>query len=53
MREREFTAYGRATGPSGSSGFTEGPGYLKHLDEFGKRKTIKPDSYFSDEDASD
>ncbi len=23
------------------------------LNEFGKRRTIKPDSYFSDEDASD
>ena len=24
-----------------------------HFDESGKRRTIKPDSYFSDEDASD
>ena len=29
------------------------PDYQKHLDESGRRKTIKPDSYFSDEDASD
>ena len=50
MRERELTSYG---GASGSSSFTEGSGYHMHLDEFGKRKTIKPDSYFSDEDASD
>lgn len=28
-------------------------GAVSHLDELGKRKTIKPDSYFSDEDASD
>ena len=27
--------------------------YQKHLDECGRRKTLKPDSYFSDEDASD
>ena len=52
MRERELTSYG---GAAGSSSFTEGSGsgYHIHLDEFGKRKTIKPDSYFSDEDASD
>jgi hypothetical protein len=53
MRERELTSYGGAAGSSGSSSFTGGSGYSKHLDEFGKRKTIKPDSYFSDEDACD
>ncbi len=26
---------------------------VSHLDELGKRRTIKPDSFFSDEDASD
>ena len=50
MRERESSS--SLAVASSSSGSME-PAYLKHLDEFGKRKTIKQDSYFSDEDASD
>ena len=46
MREREARpTAGSSTSYSGSS--------KTHLDEHGRRKTIKPDSYFSDEDASD
>ena len=52
MRERELIGSSSAA-TSASSGGSGGPVYHKHLDEFGKRKTIKPDSYFSDEDASD
>lgn len=62
MKERELiTSVSHASmeagfaGPSSASfpGGAVGSDYRKHLDEFGKRKTIKPDSYFSDEDASD
>ena len=54
MREREIGSSASYAGASAA--FSDGgrePGYLKHLDQSGKRKTIKPDSYFSDEDASD
>lgn len=54
MREREIGSSASYAGAS--TAFSDGgrePGYLKHLDQSGKRKTIKPDSYFSDEDASD
>lgn len=44
MRENEGSYYGSSALSESSS---------SHLDEFGKRKTIKPASYFSDEDASD
>lgn len=44
MREPEGRLYGSSS---------HGESSASRLDEFGKRKTIKPDSYFSDEDASD
>ena len=40
---REYEVGGPSRGAAGAS----------HFDELGKRRTIKPDSYFSDEDASD
>lgn len=56
MREVEFSSsapYANSSVGGGHSSSSSGPSYLKHLDEHGKRKTIKQDSYFSDEDASD
>jgi len=44
MREQEAPSHHQST---------LAPDYQRHLDEFGRRKTLKPDSYFSDEDASD
>ena len=43
MREREVHR----------GGADQGGSYQRHLDEFGHRKTIKTDSYFSDEDEQD
>ena len=54
MREREVGSMSSsALGAASFTGSSGGSGCFQHLDEFGKRKTIKPDSYFSDEDASD
>ncbi len=50
MREREEVVTGR--GGSSSHGSKSGPNSSDAKDS-GKRRILKPDSYFSDEDASD